>query len=76
MPSVTSPSAYREAAGLTVDQAARRARICTAYLRRIERTGGAPYVLAERLAKIYHAPVDAFVWRVRKKGEQINTPTA
>lgn len=51
----------REDAGFTVEQAAHRARICPAYLRRIERHGRAPYVLAKRLARLYGCPCNLFL---------------
>jgi hypothetical protein len=50
----------REAAGLTPQQAARRARIRVAYLRQIEQHG-APFVLAERLARLYRCKIDIFL---------------
>jgi hypothetical protein len=51
----------REAADLTVERAAKLARICPAYLRQVERQGGAPYVLAVRLSHIYGCPLSAFL---------------
>ncbi len=51
----------RLAAGLTVEAAAQRARIGPKYLRAIERRGSAPYVLAERLARLYRVPLDTFL---------------
>lgn len=50
----------REAAGLSVAEAARRARVCPAYVRRAERHG-ACYTLAIRLSRIYGCPVDHFL---------------
>ncbi len=44
----------RETCGLTLEQAARWARVSPAYLRRLERSGiGFPYALAVRLASFY-----------------------
>jgi transcriptional regulator with XRE-family HTH domain len=50
----------RKALGLGVRDAARRANICEAYLRRVENTG-AGYALAERLSRIYGCPIDHFL---------------
>ena len=55
--------AAREArldAGLSLAEAARRARVSPAYLRRVEREG-APYVLARRLASLYTCRIDLFL---------------
>jgi transcriptional regulator with XRE-family HTH domain len=49
------PARARAAAGLTIEQAAKHARIGPDYLRRIERHGGAPYPLACRLASLYRS---------------------
>jgi transcriptional regulator with XRE-family HTH domain len=43
----------REAAGLTLIEAGRRARVSPAYLGQLERTGRFPYHLAQRLLRIY-----------------------
>ena len=51
----------REALGLTIVQAAQKARITPAYLRRIELYGKTPYPLACRLASIYGCPLDTFL---------------
>ena len=59
---VKSPAQARETAQLTVEQAARQARICPAYLRRIERHGGATYVLAMRLARLYSCSANLFLY--------------
>lgn len=58
--------AAREAIGLTPEEAARRARVTSAYLHRIERNGGASYVLACRLSRLYNAPIDIFLKRGTK----------
>jgi len=52
-PTSTRLSALREAAGLTLLDAARHAGVTPDYLRRIERQGQAPYVLAQKLARRY-----------------------
>ncbi len=51
----------REDAGMTVAQAARRVRISKNYLRQIERHGNTPYVLATRLARLYHCSIEFFL---------------
>ncbi|HEX8236059.1 MAG TPA: helix-turn-helix domain-containing protein [Abditibacteriaceae bacterium] len=50
---MTPAAKARQSAGLTIEQAAKRARIGVEYLRRLERHGGASYVLARRLARLY-----------------------
>ena len=57
---VTGALAARVKAGFTVNEAARRARIGPRYLRAIERSGKAPWVLARRLASLYACAVDIF----------------
>lgn len=52
----------RQATGLSVEEAARRAHICTAYLRTIERRGGASYGLAIRLARLYGCSANLFLY--------------
>ena len=57
-----SPAARaRESAGLSLEQAAEQARICVDYLKRIERHGGASYVLGERLSRIYRCSANLFI---------------
>jgi hypothetical protein len=51
---------YRVAAGLTLEQAAKKARVGVAYLRRAE-LHGCPLVLAEPLAYIYQCAIDLFL---------------
>jgi hypothetical protein len=55
--------AARNALGLTLAQAAEKARVCTRYLRSVELHGGAPSVLAYRLAFVYKQPIDLFILR-------------
>lgn len=50
----------RMAAGLSVEAAAKRARISADYLKRVERRG-APYSLARCLARIYRCRIDLFL---------------
>lgn len=52
----------RQEAGLSLAEAARRARICPIYLRRIELHGNAPYVLAKRLAHLYSCSANLFLY--------------
>lgn len=62
------PAAWaRERAGMSPREAAKRARITEAYLRRVERHG-APYALARRLAALYQCPIDVFL--PRKEGSK------
>jgi transcriptional regulator with XRE-family HTH domain len=56
----------RLAAGLIIEQAAKRARVSEGYLRRIERDG-ASYVLARRLATIYACSMNCFLPPKRKE---------
>jgi transcriptional regulator with XRE-family HTH domain len=54
--------AAREAAHLTLEQAARKARVSTNYLKRYERAGGGcTLALAIRLSRIYGCPEWAFL---------------
>lgn len=57
--------ALRESAGLTVEVAARRVRVSSTYLRRVEQTGIVPYSLALRLATLYGVGLGHFL-RVRR----------
>lgn len=67
---MTSATQAREQSGLSRSEAARRAGICEAYLRRVERKG-APYALARRLAAIYGCPLDLFLpTKTRKEGSK------
>ncbi len=61
MPPMIHSAQARESAGLTLKAAAKRARISVAYLRRIEKSGAAPYVLAVRLSHIYNCKIDVFL---------------
>ncbi len=63
----------REAAGLTLREAARRARIGVPYLRRVEHQG-APYALARRLAYLYQCPIDLFLPQHPRTKEDSKTP--
>ncbi len=59
--SASSPQLAREKVGLSLHHAARRARISASYLRRIERHGGTPYILAVRLAHLYQCSIHVFI---------------
>ena len=58
-----TPSEARLAAGLTLEEAARLARVGQIYLRRVEKHGGASWVLCRRLSRLYGAPLDVFVYK-------------
>lgn len=51
----------REKAGYSLEQAARYCRTSPAAIRRLERAGhGWSYLRADRLAKLYHCPIECF----------------
>lgn len=58
---ITPATQARNNVGLTLKQAARRARVGDSYLRRIELHGGASYVLAQRLARLYQCSIHVFL---------------
>lgn len=61
-PQSTYPAtSAREAAGLTLEQAAKAARITPAYLRRKEREGGFAQPVASRLARRYGCSLSVFL---------------
>lgn len=60
----------RQKAGLTLQEAADRARVCVDYLRRLEKLGGFSWPLAQRLARVYGCGPEIFLTR---SGRQ--TPT-
>jgi transcriptional regulator with XRE-family HTH domain len=69
---MTSAAQAREAAGFTLEQAAKKARICTSYLRAIEKgRGTCSYPLAMRLSRLYRCSANVFLYT--KKGSE--TPT-
>ncbi len=71
----------REAAGLTLADAARSVGIQPDYLRRIERRGQAPYVLAQKLSRSYRCSAMVFAQKLvagsspHTKGETAKTRT-
>lgn len=58
---MTTPAEARIQVSLSIPEAAKRLRIGTAYLGRLERTGGWPYVLAERAARLYDCRIETFL---------------
>lgn len=61
----------RKRAGLELSEAAKRARVCVSYLRRVERSGDCSYVLAMRLSRLYRCSANVFLYT--NKGSE--TPT-
>ena len=60
----------RESLGLTLEEAANRLRICSPYLRRVERSGGASWILCRRLSQLYQVPIDIFIFSKGGGGEK------
>ena len=60
---MTPAAQAREKVKMTQEQAAKQARICVSYLRRIERSGGCSYPLATRLARIYRCSANVFLMK-------------
>ena len=58
---MTNAEDASKAAGLSLEQAAKRARVGARYLRQCELHGGTSYVLAQRLAWLYGCPIDVFL---------------
>lgn len=52
----------REKAGLTVEEAAEKARVGVQYLRQVERNGRASFALAQRLCALYQCRLDIFLY--------------
>ena len=61
MKTATAAQRARESAGLTLKQAAKRARVGEPYLRQVELHGGASYVFAVRLSSLYHCSIHVFL---------------
>ena len=57
----------REKAGMTIDEAARRAQVGCAYLRQVERNGRASFSLAKRLCALYQCRLDIFLYSGGRK---------
>src|SRR5579872_7232393 len=70
---ITPAVAARQTAGLNLEEAAKKAQICPAYLRAVERRGGASYVLAMRLARLYGCSANVFLY---SKGSETPERTA
>lgn len=73
---VTPSTHAREAAGLTLEQAAQRARVGIKYLSRVEKHGGASYTLAQRLCVIYRCSLNVFLFNggERESATTLDTP--
>lgn len=62
---MTPAKRAREQAGLTIEEAARKARVCPAYIRRAESGRGAvSYSLAMRLSRLYGCSANAFLLKL------------
>lgn len=59
---MSEAASARDRAGLTLEDAARRARIGVSYLRQVERSGDCSYVLAMRLARLYRCSANVFLY--------------
>jgi hypothetical protein len=71
----------RSRAGLTIEDAARQARVCVAYLRRVERSGDCSYPLAMRLSRLYRCSANVFLYtkgsetpKTSKRSQKIHIP--
>ena len=58
----TKAEAAREAAGLTLEQAARKVNLGARYVRALELHGRAPLPTAQVLARLYKCPVSFFLY--------------
>lgn len=80
---MTAAQQAREAAGLSIEQAACDAGCCTDYLRRIETgRGTCSYPLAMRLARLYRVSANVFLMKsrepsntTRKESKREKSPT-
>jgi len=59
---LTDASRVRAEAGYSLQRAAKLARIEPEYLRRVENHGGASYVLAVRLSRLYQCSMQIFLY--------------
>jgi transcriptional regulator with XRE-family HTH domain len=71
---MTSAKQARITAGLTLEAAAKRARITPQYLRQIEQANNAPYHTARRLAAIYGAPIQVFLPTAERTETMMKNP--
>jgi transcriptional regulator with XRE-family HTH domain len=63
-------AAARIGAGLSIPEAARRAGVCEAYVRRAERQPGSiSYQLAQKLSRLYGVSANAFLYQHHLGGE-------
>ncbi len=60
---ITPSRLARERAGLSLEEAAKRAHCSVAYLRRLELHGGMPFIFAMKLAQIYNVSCQVFLYR-------------
>ena len=60
------PGSKRILHDFPVEAAAKRLRVSPCYLARLVRTGGWPYSLAERAARIYDRPIEHFLYHCDK----------
>jgi len=72
---LTPAAQARQDAGFPLEEAARRVRVCPAYLRRIELHGDAPYVLAMRLAHLYGCSTNLFLFAPTAPTKTIKGPS-
>ncbi len=66
---IVDAESYRVASGLSVAQAAKKAGVCCAYLRRAE-LHGCSFILAQRLARIYSCPIELFLYGSKGNNER------
>lgn len=59
---LTAARQARERAGLTLEEAAKRAHCSVAYLRRLELQGGVSWVMGMRLAHLYGCSCQVFLY--------------
>lgn len=64
---MTPATRVRIAAGVSLEQAARRAGVSPPYLRRLESSGGFPYPLACRLSAVLSCGIDTFLYSLTPK---------
>lgn len=64
---MTPATQARITARLSLKEAARRARVSSTYLRRIELHGDVPLVLASRLANLYNCSLNLFLFSSEKE---------
>lgn len=70
---MSEAASARGRAGLSLEEAAHRARIGVSYLRQVERSGDCSYVLAMRLARLYRCSANVFLYTTKKGSETPKT---